>query len=288
MSEDVKLMKTTSKSGLQAIFGETTVEETDQFKHIPVSQIDANPYQPRQQFDDEQLTELSQSIDQSGVIQPIIVRRKEGRYELVAGERRLRATQLAGHQHIPAIIREITDVESMEYALLENLQRTNLNPIEEAQAYEKLAITLDLKQSELAKRVGKSRPYVANMLRLLKLPETVQQLLIDGQLSNGHGRALLGLKNPNQMELLAEQAVHHYWNVRQIEKKVQQLNEDVSHETKKATPRNIFIESEERQLEQFFGTKVQIKQSNNRGKIEIEFMTDEDLERILQLIKQES
>lgn len=273
--------------GLEAIFGEELVRENETVEWIHVEMIEANPYQPRQQFDDEQLQELAQSIEQSGVIQPIIVRKKGQKYELVAGERRLRATQLAGKETIPTIIREITDEQSMEYALLENLQRTNLNPIEEAQAYEKLSAALQLKQNDLAKRVGKSRPYIANMLRLLKLPQSVQQMLIEGQLSNGHGRALLGLKDESQIEPLAERAIQYFWNVRQVEQQVQQLNDNVSHETKKETPRNVFIESEEQQLEQYFGTKVQIKQTKNKGKIEIEFMTDDDLERILQLMKRE-
>ncbi len=273
--------------GLEAIFGEELVRENETVEWIHVEMIEANPYQPRQQFDDEQLQELAQSIEQSGVIQPIIVRKKGQKYELVAGERRLRATQLAGKETIPTIIREITDEQSMEYALLENLQRTNLNPIEEAQAYEKLSTALQLKQNDLAKRVGKSRPYIANMLRLLKLPQSVQQMLIEGQLSNGHGRALLGLKDESQIEPLAERAIQYFWNVRQVEQQVQQLNDNVSHETKKETPRNVFIESEEQQLEQYFGTKVQIKQTKNKGKIEIEFMTDDDLERILQLMKRE-
>lgn len=273
--------------GLEAIFGEELVRENETVEWIHVEMIEANPYQPRQQFDDEQLQELAQSIEQSGVIQPIIVRKKGQKYELVAGERRLRATQLAGKETIPTIIREITDEQSMEYALLENLQRTNLNPIEEAQAYEKLSKALQLKQNDLAKRVGKSRPYIANMLRLLKLPQSVQQMLIEGQLSNGHGRALLGLKDESQIEPLAERAIQYFWNVRQVEQQVQQLNDNVSHETKKETPRNVFIESEEQQLEQYFGTKVQIKQTKNKGKIEIEFMTDDDLERILQLMKRE-
>ncbi|MBF4502127.1 ParB/RepB/Spo0J family partition protein [Savagea sp. SN6] len=273
--------------GLEAIFGEELVRENETVEWIHVEMIEANPYQPRQQFDDEQLQELAQSIEQSGVIQPIIVRKKGKKYELVAGERRLRATQLAGKETIPTIIREITDEQSMEYALLENLQRTNLNPIEEAQAYEKLSTALQLKQNDLAKRVGKSRPYIANMLRLLKLPQSVQKMLIEGQLSNGHGRALLGLKDESQIEPLAERAIQYFWNVRQVEQQVQQLNDNVSHETKKETPRNVFIESEEQQLEQYFGTKVQIKQTKNKGKIEIEFMTDDDLERILQLMKRE-
>ncbi|HEY9581399.1 MAG TPA: ParB/RepB/Spo0J family partition protein, partial [Savagea sp.] len=254
--------------GLEAIFGEELVRENETVEWIHVEMIEANPYQPRQQFDDEQLQELAQSIEQSGVIQPIIVRKKGKKYELVAGERRLRATQLAGKETIPTIIREITDEQSMEYALLENLQRTNLNPIEEAQAYEKLSTALQLKQNDLAKRVGKSRPYIANMLRLLKLPQSVQKMLIEGQLSNGHGRALLGLKDESQIEPLAERAIQYFWNVRQVEQQVQQLNDNVSHETKKETPRNVFIESEEQQLEQYFGTKVQIKQTKNKGKIE--------------------
>lgn len=203
------------------------------------------------------------------------------------GERRYRATKLAKLEEIPAIIKEMTEEQMMELAILENLQREDLTPIEEAEAYQNLIEKLNFTQDDLAKRLGKSRPHITNMIRLLQLPEEVRQMVNDGALSMGHGRALLGLKNKRKIIEVAKKVVNQSLNVRQLEALIKQLNENVSRETKKSTNKDIFVQATESQLREFFGTNVQIKKTKNKGKIEIEFYSEDDLERILEILNLE-
>ncbi|MDQ0819085.1 ParB family chromosome partitioning protein [Bacillus pumilus] len=270
--------------GINALFNhvdsnEETVEE------IKIKDLRPNPYQPRKTFDDDALSDLKESIQQHGVLQPIIVRKSIKGYDIVAGERRFRAAQQAGLTTIPAIVREFSETLMREIALLENLQREDLSPLEEAEAYASLLDHLSVTQEELAKRLGKSRPHIANHLRLLTLPDEVQKLIEDGTLSMGHGRTLLSLKNKNKLAPLVKKIVDEGLNVRQVEKLVQQLNENVPRETKKKeAPKDRVLKERESFLQNYFGTSVTIKKQKKKGKIEIEFLSNEDLERILELL----
>ncbi|GLF89560.1 stage 0 sporulation protein J [Bacillus safensis] len=270
--------------GINALFNnvdsnEETVEE------IKLKDLRPNPYQPRKTFDDEALSDLKESIQQHGVLQPIIVRKSIKGYDIVAGERRFRAAQQAGLTTIPAIVREFSETLMREIALLENLQREDLSPLEEAEAYASLLDHLSVTQEELAKRLGKSRPHIANHLRLLTLPDEVQKLIADGTLSMGHGRTLLSLKNKKKLPPLVKKVVDEGLNVRQVEKLVQQINENVPRETqKKEAPKDRVLKERESFLQNYFGTSVTIKKQKKKGKIEIEFLSNEDLERILELL----
>ncbi|MGC4378773.1 ParB/RepB/Spo0J family partition protein [Fictibacillus sp. Mic-4] len=272
--------------GINALFPVDEAVDDKQVKEVRLKDIRPNPYQPRKVFDQSAINELKESIQTHGILQPIIVRKTIKGYEIVVGERRFRAAKEAGLKVMPVIVKEFTEQKMMEIALIENLQREDLNPIEEAQAYEKLIEHLKLTQEELASRVGKSRPHIANFLRLLQLPEPVQAMISEGSLSMGHGRALLGLKKKEKMEQVVKRVVNEQLNVRQLEKLIQQMNQNVSHETKKKKPeKNIFIQEKESYLRDHFGTSVTIKRTKRKGKIEIEFFSDEDLQRILDLIE---
>ncbi|WP_432362757.1 ParB/RepB/Spo0J family partition protein [Sporosarcina sp. UB5] len=271
--------------GLNALFPEESLSKAETIENIRLKSIKVNPYQPRKIFDEIAIQELSESIKEHGILQPIIVRKVGTMYEIVVGERRFRAAKLAGLMEIPAVIRQLTDEESMEMAILENLQREDLTPIEEAEAYQKLMDNLSLTQEQLAFRLGKSRPHIANHIRLLSLPEKVRNMITEGKLSMGHGRTLLGLRKKEQILLIAEKTINEGLNVRQLERLVHKINENVPRETK-PEKKNIFIEEQESHLREYFGTNVTIKKSKNKGKIEIEFFTEEDLERILDLLNE--
>jgi ParB family chromosome partitioning protein len=212
--------------------------------------------------------------------------RKKGKlFEIVVGERRFRASKAAGLSEIPAVIRGFTDQQMMEIAILENLQREDLTPIEEADAYQNLMENLSLTQEQLAFRLGKSRPHIANHIRLLSLPEVVREKISANKLSMGHGRALLGLKQKKLIPTISDKVTKENLNVRQLESLVQRMNENVSRETSKTVNKDIFIEEKESQLREIFGTTVSIKKTKNKGKIEIEFFSEDDLERILELLE---
>ncbi len=274
--------------GLEAFFPDRVIED-DRVEQIAISKLRPNPYQPRKTFSEEAIDELAESIGKHGVLQPIIVRKTIKGYEIVVGERRMRAAKKAGLKEIPAVVREFSDNEMMELALIENLQREDLNPIEEARAYEKLIEHFSITQDELAKRIGKSRPHIANHLRLLQLPKLVQQFIADGKLSMGHGRALLGLKDKQKMSALLEKILKEKLSVRDVEALVQRMNENVSRETKRKPPSlSPFLKMKQKELEERLGTSVTIKRGKRKGKIEIEFFSEEDLERIIELIRAES
>ncbi|WP_456277198.1 ParB/RepB/Spo0J family partition protein [Bacillus sp. AK128] len=271
--------------GINAFFPDVNLKKEEVVQEIKLKDIRPNPYQPRKHFQEEAIEELKESIIQHGILQPIIVRKSIKGYEIVVGERRFRAAKAAGLETIPVVIRELTEQEMMELALLENLQREDLTPIEEAQAYQSLIEHLDLTQEQLAKRLGKSRPHIANHIRLLSLPETVRMYITEGKLSMGHGRALLGLRKKEKLNTVVEKILKEQLNVRQLEHLVNQLNENVSRETlKPKKEKNVFIKEKETVLREKFGTSVLIKQSKKKGKIEIEFFSPDDLNRILELL----
>ncbi|EAC2856910.1 ParB/RepB/Spo0J family partition protein [Listeria monocytogenes] len=269
--------------GINALFNNVdTNEETVQ--NIAIKEIKPNPYQPRKIFDAKAINELRDSIKIHGVLQPIILRNTDKGYEIVVGERRYRAAKEAKLKEIPAVVRDLTEEEMMELSVIENLQREDLSPLEEAESYQFLMKKLILTQAKLAERVGKSRPYIANFVRLLTLPEEVQVMLRDGSLSAGHGRVLLGLKLKKNIIPTAKKAVAQGLTVRQLEDVVNNLNENVSRETIKPARVPIFIRESESQLRDKFGTAVSIKRRDKKGKIEIEFLSDDDLDRILEIL----
>jgi ParB family transcriptional regulator, chromosome partitioning protein len=271
--------------GLNAFFKDVGKEETVQ--EINLKELRPNPYQPRKTFQSEAIAELKDSILEHGILQPIVVRKSIKGYEIVVGERRFRAAKEAKLETVPAVVRELTEQQMMELAVLENLQREDLNPIEEGAAYQTLMDKLKLTQEAVAKRLGKSRPHVANHIRLLSLPPKIQELISAGKITMGHGRALLGLREKAKVPVLVEKVINEGLNVRQLEKLIQQLNEDVSRETKKPEKKkDVFIQEREHTLRERFGTTVNIKKNKNKGKIEIEFFSQDDLERILEMLDQ--
>ncbi|MDY7224572.1 ParB/RepB/Spo0J family partition protein [Halalkalibacterium halodurans] len=275
--------------GLNAFFPEAVDETTEQVEEVKLLELRPNPYQPRKTFSEEALQELADSIKEHGILQPIVVRKSSVKgYEIVVGERRFRAAERAGLVKVPVVIRELDDQKMMEMALIENLQREDLNPIEEANAYEKLMTHLQMTQEQLAVRLGKSRPHIANHLRLLQLPKVVQEFISEGKLSMGHGRALLGLVNKNEISSVLNKILEEKLSVRQVEALVQQMNERVSRGTKKTKPKlSPFLKERQDFLRSHFGTSVAIKKGKKKGKIEIEFFSDDDLERILEMLSPE-
>lgn len=255
-------------------------------RELAVDSIRPNPYQPRRTFDQEGLAELARSIEAAGVFQPIIVRRPDpnlNRYELIAGERRLRATKMTERKTIPAIVRVLDDQTMMEVAVLENLQREDLSPLEEAQAYQTLIERLNLTQAQVAARLGKSRPYIANYLRLLGLPEEVKQMLASGELSMGQARTLLGVKDERRLVELAKRVANEGLTVRQLEEIVAGINKKGRQKSvvKSANP---YLREAESQLAGKLGTKVSLQAKRRGGKIVIPYGSNQDLNRILELL----
>lgn len=274
--------------GLSALLsdGSPKLEAKEELYDVDIDLIDPNPDQPRIVFSDIKLEELSQSIRENGLVQPILLRRKQGgRYQIVAGERRWRASQRAGLQKVSAIVREVEDEKLLEIALIENIQRQELNAIEEASAYQRLMNGLGLTQEEVAKRVGKDRSSVANYLRLLRLPESVQQLLIDDQLSMGHARALLGLEIESDQSNLAQRIVNDRLSVRETERLVQnQVVETKDREISTPIKNDANIRAAELKLKRFLGTQVKIQMGLKGGKISIEFGSASELDRIYSIL----
>ena len=262
----------------EKILTETPKEE---ITNVKISELRSNPYQPRQVFKKEALQELADSIKEHGVFQPIIIKKSIKGYEIIAGERRVKASQMAGLEEIPAIIRDFTDEEMMEIALLENLQRENLNPIEESRAYKKLIETLNITQEELAKKLGKSRSYITNMIGLQTLPDSIQDLISDNKMSMGHARVLSKLENENQQKELAEKIINDGMSVRDLENLTKSTDEfERTHKIKKHTPSSNQYQYLEDELCDKLGTKVKIK----TNKIEISFVNGSDLNRLLEIM----
>jgi ParB family chromosome partitioning protein len=254
---------------------------------LRLDQIDPNPLQPRTVFDHNRISELAASIQSNGIIQPLIVRRKGDRYELVAGERRLRASKVANLETVPAIIQDYADDRILEVAIVENLQREDLNPIETAQALDRLGRDLHLTHEEIGQRTGKDRSTVANLLRLLKLPDPVQLLLAEHRLQVGHARALLGLPTPERQIELAERAAAQGYSVRQVERFVQEATREREEPQpgQPEKPQDPNVAAAIRDLESALGTRVRIvERTDQRGKIEIEYYSQDDLNRIYEII----
>lgn len=249
---------------------------------VDINYIAPNENQPRKNFDEEKLNTLSQSIKEKGIIQPILVTKDGEYYTIIAGERRWRAAKLAGLKKVPIIEKKLSDIEVMEISLIENLQREDLNPIEEAMAYKRLVDEFSLTQEEISKRVGKSRPAVANSLRLLNLDPKVANYLVEGTLSEGHGRLLVSIDNHDMQYEVAKKIIDESLNVRQTEKLIKKLNEKKPVNPNKEK-KDIYIREIEEKLKSVLGTKVSINKSRKKGKIEIEYYSEDDLQRILDL-----
>ena len=252
---------------------------------LKINQVEPNRDQPRKEFDEDALLELADSIKQFGVLQPLLVQKKKDYYEIIAGERRWRAAKLAGLKEVPVLIKSYTDQEIVEISLIENIQRENLNPIEEAMAFKRLLEEFHLKQDEVAERVSKSRTAVTNSMRLLKLSDKVKQMIIDDMISTGHARALLAIEDEEQQYLLATKIVDEKLSVRKTEKLVKSLK-NPKKEVKKTTPEHQFIYNDiAEKMKSIMGTKVNINaKANGKGKIEIEYYSEEELERIYDLM----
>ncbi len=279
--------------GINALIRETTDEsaQTNPIFHVPLKLVSPNPHQPRQKFDEKSLKELAESIREKGIIQPITVRTRDKGYELIAGERRLRAAKLAGLTEVPAHVLEIEDdVEMMEMALIENIQRENLNVVEEAEAYAMLNNNYKLSHTAIAKAVGKSRASISNMLRLLKLPAEVIESLRKNEISAGHARALLGLKKTSQMLLLWKRIVERQESVRAVEELVKQMSNGETPVKKRQKKLKLTKSADIRKLENdlisIFGTKVSITAKRKGGIIEISYFSGYDLERLLELFSE--
>lgn len=262
-------------------------QETGVFE-VDIDKIEPNKNQPRKIFEENALEELAESIKEHGVIQPIILKKINSGYEIIAGERRWRASKIAGIKKIPAVVKNIDDLKAFETALVENLQREGLNPMEEAKSYKRLIEEFSLSQEEAAKKVGKSRSVVANVMRLLNLDERVQIFISENKLSNGHGRALLGISDNNIQFETAEKIIQEELSVRETEKLVKKITENNNKDKKEKreikfnTNNYKYIEND---LKSIFGTKVKLSNNKNKGKIEIEYYSDDDLDRLIGIMK---
>ena len=281
--------------GLNALIPEDTVilepkkgkdkNDDNGYSLIDINLIKSNESQPRKLFDDEKIMELAESIKSNGIIQPLILRKDKDEYIIVAGERRWRAAKYIGIKEIPAVIMDLTEKQILEISLIENIQREALNSIEEAIAYKKLITDFDLTQEQLSKRIGKSRVAITNTMRLLNLSEDVQQYIIEGVISEGHGRALLAITDSKLQCELAQNVIDDKLSVRELEfliRKLKTKSEPSKSKAKKET--NPYYKEVIEKLENYFGTKVNVTNKNNKGKIEIEYYSEEDLQRILEII----
>ena len=252
---------------------------------VRINEVEPNRDQPRKDFDEDALMELADSIRQFGILQPLLVQKKKNYYEIIAGERRWRAAKLAGIKEVPIIVKDYTDQEIVEISLIENIQRENLNPIEEAMAFKRLLQEFQLKQDEVAERVSKSRTAVTNSMRLLKLSPRVQQMIIDDMISTGHARALLAIDDEEQQFILANKIFDEKLSVRETEKLVKALKNPKKEVKKEKSEHTFIYENIEEQIKNIMGTKVSVNQkANGKGKIEIEYYSEEELERIYDLL----
>ncbi len=277
--------------------GTKAVESESQSKNEPESEnnsgeqmmkinmVEPNREQPRKKFDEDGLLELADSIKQFGILQPLLVRKRKDYYEIIAGERRWRAAKIAGIKEVPVIIKDYTEQEIVEIGLIENIQRENLNPIEEAMAFKRLLEEFNLKQDEVAERVSKSRTAVTNSMRLLKLGDKVQQMIVDDMISTGHARALLAIDDKEQQYILANKIFDEKLSVRETEKLIKDIKTPKKHKEKKAVENDFIFKSFEDKMKEVIGTKVSIaSKGNGKGKIEIEYYSDSELERVFDMI----
>lgn len=275
--------------GLGALIPEEINEDTpskNNLNELSIDLIKPNSRQPRKKFDEEAIIQLSQSIKEHGLIQPIIVTNDNNVYTIVAGERRWRAAKLAGLKNVPVVIMDLSDKEVLEISLIENIQRQDLNPIEESKAYKKLIEDFKLTQEELSNRIGKSRTAIANCLRLLNLDERVQDYLIDGVISEGHGRAILALADKELQYKVSQTIIDENLSVRETERVIRELlNSKVRKDKKTNKSDNPYYTDVKNRLEELFGTKVYLNSKKNKGKIEIEYYSEEDLQRILDILR---
>lgn len=270
--------------GLSALFPESSMIDDERgFFYCPVESISPNPLQPRQDFSDSELSELANSIKEKGIIQPVLVTKVKDGFQLIAGERRWRAAQKAGVQKIPAWVRDVSPAESLELALIENIQRKDLNAIEEAMAYQEMIQKSSLTQESLSKRIGKDRSTIANLLRLLKLPDFIQKDVVDGDLTTGHARVLAGINSQASQRVLRDIIIKRSLSVRQTEslaKKMPQPNR----KEEPSPEKDYYIESLAKDIENSLGTKVSIKMTGKKGKIIIDFYSNDELERLLSIL----
>ena len=280
--------------GLDSLIPKAIMEPPKQEKEekkpetlVKITMVEPNGGQPRKNFDEDSLMELAESIRQFGLLQPILVQDKKDHYEIIAGERRWRAAKIAGLKEIPVIIKELTDQEVVEISLIENIQRENLNPIEEAQAYKRLLTEFNLKQDEVAERVSKSRTAVTNSMRLLKLCDEVQQMVVNEMLTTGHARALLAIEDAEEQYRIAQKVFDEKLSVREVEKLVKSLNKPEKPKKKENKSLTAIYQNLEEKLKESLGRKVSISsKENGNGKIEIEFYGHEDLDRLMEFLTQ--
>lgn len=276
--------------GLSAIFMENESEDSSSTVTLKISELQPNRDQPRRDFDEKSLAELADSISQHGILQPLLVRPfLDGGYQIVAGERRFRAARMAGLTEVPVVIRDLSDSETMQLALIENLQREDLTPVEEAKGYKQLMDSYGLKQEEVSRVVGKSRPAIANALRLLSLPDDILQLISEGKLSAGHGRTLLAFKNPNEMEKAARLASTEDISVRELERLAKKSNKAIENaDVKKIYEKKLSYYGEvELALKEHLGRKITVNGNEKKGVLQIEFYGKDDLTYIAKLLGQE-
>lgn len=289
-----KSKKTGLSRGLESLIPQGIMEDIDKDNNnekstgetiVKLSQIEPNRNQPRKNFNEDSLQELADSIKQFGIIQPLIVQKKDNYYEIIAGERRWRAARIAGVKEVPVIIKDFSEQEVMEIAIIENIQREDLNPIEEAQAYKRLLEEYNLKQDEVAERVSKSRAAVTNSMRLLKLSEKVQEMLIDEMISSGHARALLAIEDEEMQYNLAVKVMDEKLSVRETEKLVKSINNPKKATEKKEEINTAVYEDIENRIKDAIGTKVKLSpKKNGKGKIEIEYYSNDELERLTEML----
>jgi ParB family transcriptional regulator, chromosome partitioning protein len=273
--------------GLSALIPDAVkTQGAEKVMNIPVDDVFASPYQPRIQMDNKSLEELSASIKEKGVVQPIIVRSMgTDKYEVIAGERRLRASKLAGLNDVPAIVREVSDAEAMAIAITENIQREDLNAVELARAYHSLMSQFDLTQEQLAQSLGKSRPAIANIIRLLQLPQEIQEYVLSDKISMGHARALLSFEQEVVQINVCRKVIEMELSVRQTEKLVQKMLQEPNQKKKKPIANMAEIEDMENKLRKMLATQVKVRYKGNKGKIEIEYYSSDDLDRIMSIIE---
>lgn len=281
---EVSVEPSSKEEESSAVHDIEAAETHEGIKYIDINNIKPNANQPRKTFDEGKLEELADSIREHGLIQPLVVRKSTNGYEIVAGERRWRAARKIGIKEIPAVVRELSDEENMLLAIIENMQREDLDPIEEAEGISQMIETYGLSQEQVSKSLGKSRPYITNQLRLLKLPEEIRKMVSDGRLSSGHVRALITIDDEEKQIKLAVQAVEQGLSVRQVEA-LAKANKDVKKSKAAKKKKSADVKRVEEDLKVALGTKVNLNQNGKKGKIEIEFYSKDELERLIELLK---